>query len=680
MPPLFGRIQLSVRAKLLALVLLPLVVVLPALLTILAIWGGDAYDRLLIYKVRSDLAVANGYFERVQANVGSGVAMLAASNRLANALAASDRPALSDFLEATRQSLRIDFLHFVDAQGRVVGTSDKLPPGTPLGEQSSVRGALDGRATTVLDIFGPERLGAIHPDLRERARVPIVATRNAVPDARSEETRGMVIHAAAPVFGADGKLLGALVGGLLLNRNLEFVDRINEIIYPPGSLPFGSHGTATLFLDDVRIATNVRLFQDAGAQERAIGTRVSATVRGTVLDRGETWLDRAFVVNDWYVSAYQPLADSANRRIGMLYVGYLEAPFRAIKQWALAGLVGIFALAILLATILSLRWARSIFWPLERMNDTMNAIEGGDDAARVGQLPSRDEIGQLAAHFDRLLDRQQAQNEELRRWGAELDAKVAERTAALETSNRELRAAQRQLVMSEKLAAIGELTAGVAHEINNPVAVIQGNLDVLREVLGDRAAPVRDELRLMDDQVERIRLIVAKLLQFARPTEFAGYIDTVAPREVLADSLVLVRHLLKRGNIVVDQQIESERGIAINRNELQQVIINLLVNAIQAMPDGGTLALAARDWDEDGTPCGVALVVADTGAGIAAENLNRIFDPFFSTKGQGGTGLGLSVSYGLVERYGGRIGVESAPGHGTTFTVWLRSEPPQPEA
>jgi len=674
---LLAHLRSSVRAKLLALVLLPLAGMLPALLFALTVWGGNAYDRLLIFKIRSDLAVANGYFDRVRESVGSGVGMLAASNRLASALARRDGAALSDFLQATKNSLRVDFLHFVAPDGRVAGSSDRLPPGTDLTARPAVRDALAGRAGTVLDIFTREHLAAIHPDLAERARVPIIATRNAAPDMyadRDAETRGMVIHAAAPVHDGDGKLRGALVGGLLLNRNLDFVDRINEIVYPTGALPFGGNGTATLFLDDVRIATNVRLFQDADNRERAIGTRISAEVGAAVLGRGETWLDRAFVVNDWYVSAYEPLVDSEGQRIGVLYVGYLEAPFRAIMHWALGGIVVIFAAAILLAAMWSMKWARGIFRPLERMNDTMNAIEAGDAAARVGALPQPDEIGQLAAHFDQLLDRQQEQNEELRRWGEELDAKVAERTAALEASNRELREAQRRLVMSEKLAAIGELTAGVAHEINNPVAVIQGNLDVLREVLGEGAAPVREELRLADQQIDRIRLIVAKLLQFARPSEFAGYIENVSPREVLADCLVLVGHLLKRGNIAIVQDIASARSVAINRNELQQVVINLLVNAIQAMPDGGTLTLATRDWDEDSAPIGAALTVMDTGAGIAPENLGRIFDPFYSTKGQGGTGLGLSVSYGLVERYGGRITAESQPGSGTKFSVWLRSE------
>ncbi|EWS58010.1 hypothetical protein Y695_04738 [Hydrogenophaga sp. T4] len=119
-----------------------------------------------------------------------------------------------------------------------------------------------------------------------------------------------------PVRDTAGRTTALLAGGLLLNQNLDFIDHINRIVYPDGALPFGSEGTATLFLDDVRITTNVRLFQD----QRAIGTRVSQTVRDRVLGQGQTWLDRAFVVNDWYVSAYDPLLDATGQRIGMLYV------------------------------------------------------------------------------------------------------------------------------------------------------------------------------------------------------------------------------------------------------------------------------------------------------------------------------------------------------------------------
>lgn len=670
---MLGVLSSSVRAKLLALALAPLLFLLPVLVLILAVWGGDAYHRLLIYKVRSDLAVANGYFERTMDNVGRGIATQAQAQGLARAL--RNPQALPDFLLTARDAERLDFLHFVGPEGRLVASSSSLAVGERLDSLPLLQQALsENRSATGLTVFQPEALAAMDASLAARARIPLVPTANAAPSTRSEETRGLVILSASPVRDERGHLVGALVGGRLLNRDLAFVDTLNEIIYPEDSLPAGSHGTATLFLDDVRIATNVRLF----GKERAIGTRVSQAVRAAVLEQGETWLDRAFVVNDWYVSAYQPLHDASGQRIGMLYVGFLEAPFAAIRLWALGGLFGLFALTVLFATLLSLRWARAVFAPIEKMDATMQAIEDGDTKARVGKIASHDEIGRLAHHFDRLLDRLQEQQDELRRWGEELDAKVAERTAALARANEELRAAQRQLVMSEKLAAIGELTAGVAHEINNPIAVMQGNLDLMREVLGPASAAVATELKLLDAQIERIRLIVTKLLQFARPSEFAGYIEDVAPGELFADCLVLVGHLLKRGHIRVEQHVATTRSAAINRNELQQVLINLMVNAIQAMGEaGGRLTLVARDWDEEVHAKGIVIDVADTGPGIAPEHLDRIFDPFFSTKGTAGTGLGLSVSFGVVERYGGRITVDSRLGEGAVFHVWLPSTAPE---
>ena len=478
----------------------------------------------------------------------------------------------------------------------------------------------------------------------------------------------MVIHAAAPLVEADGRPAGALVGGLMLNGNLPFVDRINEIVYAEGSLPLDSHGTATLFLDDVRIATNVRLFEGG----RAIGTRVSRAVREQVLERGTTWLDRAFVVKDWYVSAYQPVEDSQGQRVGMLYVGFLEAPFQRFKRLALAIVILLFAATIAVASVVSWRWARSIFVPVERMELTMRRIEEGEAGARVGGVHGEDELAALARHFDLLLDQLEEQTRALKRWGEELDAKVAERTRALEEANRTLRDAQSQLVKSEKLAAIGQLTAGVAHEINNPIAVIQGNVDVLDEVLGEAAAPVRGEIRLVREQIHRIRLIVAKLLQFARPGDYAGYLEAVDVGQLIQDSLVLVGHQMRRGNVAVEQDVAPGLSVNANRNELQQVLINLMVNALQAMPEGGTLRLAAAASADAGRP-GVRIAVADSGPGLPADRA-QLFAPFFTRKA-GGTGLGLWICQSLVERYGGSIAAEDAPGGGAAFAVWLPREP-----
>lgn len=649
-----------IRRKLLAMVLLPLLVVLPLLGLALLWWGNMALDRLLVTKVRADLAVAHGYFDRMLDQVGASAAAVADSHTLAQALRGGATPAeLRELLARWRERERLDTVELRTPDGRRLA-SDWAEAGTalPFVEPPA------GRRSATVEVLSPGQQAALAPALRDRVPVPLLPTRNAVPTERHEEDRAMVALASAPVHDDAGRLIGHVQAGLLLNRNLPFIDRLNDIVYPEGSLPWGSVGTATLFLDDVRISTNVRLFGGEG-RERAIGTRVSARVREAVLAQGATWLDRAFVVSDWYVSGYEPIADHTGRRVGMLYVGFLERPFTWLKYAVLASIGLLFFAVMVAASVVSLRWARAIFKPLEQMSRTMQRVEAGNAAARVGPVASRDEIGELAAHFDHLLDTQAEQTEALRRWNAELDAKVAERT-------HELQLAQRQLVRAEKLAAVGQLTAGVAHEVNNPIAVIQGNLDLVRELLGPAAAPVAGELRLIDEQIERMRLIVTQLLQFARPTEYAGYVESLAPAALLEASLVLVAPLLAKAGIVVTRDFRAAGTVAMNRHELQQVLVNLLVNALQAMPDGGELALSTRDWPDGG---GVDLVVADTGPGLPDELRAQLFQPFVTRKPDG-TGLGLWISQSLVERYGGEIRAANRPGGGAAITVALRADVP----
>lgn len=670
--PLTRWLRQSVRNKLLAMALLPLLVVLPLMMLVLLLWSNAAYDRLLIAKVRADLAVAHGYFEQVVSEVGSGTESVAASHALLQALGTSStaigaagapttRPRTATLLTEARERLGLDFLQ-VYAPGEV-----------PLVYSG-------GRVVARLAVLPNAQFLPLAPHLGERLRIPLVPTRNAAPTDRTLEDRAMVIVATAPVLDDHGQVIAVLRGGVLLNQNLPFIDHINRIVYPNGSLPFGSQGTATLFMDDVRITTNVRLFQD----QRAIGTRISRQVGDAVLGRGETFLDSAFVVNDWYVSAYEPLRNDVGERIGVLYVGYLEEPFRWIK-YGMLGLVGaIFLLVMALSAVFSVRWARSIFRPVEQMNRTMQRVEDGDAGARVGTVGAQDELGALATHLDQLLDVIDEKTRALQRWAGELDQKVAERTAELAASNASLQQAQNQLVKSEKLAAIGQLTASVAHEINNPIAVIQGNLDLMRETLGDHAQPVAAELRLMDEQVNRMRLIVTQLLQYARPTEYAGYVDAVDVNRTLQDCLVLVSHLLEHTGIAVAQDLQASLRVGINRQELQQVVINLMVNAIQVMPDGGTLTLRTRDWAGPDGGRGVCIHVLDTGTGLPDPVREKLFRPFFTTKNDG-NGLGLWISQGLVERYGGSIDAANQTGlppgaTGAVFTIRLWTEPRVPDA
>ena len=673
-----GWISNSIRNKLLAMALLPLAVVLPLLVGALVIWGNAAYDRLLITKVRSDLAVARGYFEQVLGEVGSGTQGVAASHALYVALARQDVPGLHGLLGRERQRLGFDFLNLYTPEGRLL-TADwtQAPPTHALAVAAHLPTST-GQAS--LARLSAGELLDLAPHLAARLDIALIATRGAAVTERQVEDRALVMLSTTPVYDAQGNIQALLRAGVLLNQNLPLIDHINRIVYPADSLPFGSHGTATLFMDDVRITTNVRLFQD----QRAIGTRVSQSVRDAVLGRGETWLDRAFVVNDWYVSAYEPLLDGLGERVGMLYVGYLEQPFRWVKYGMLALIVAIFMVVMVLAALFSLRWARSIFRPLEQMNQAMLRVEQGDADARVGAVSAQDEIGALARHFDQLLDVIDDKTRALQRWADELDAKVHERTRELAQSKASLEQAQQQLVKSEKLAAIGQLTASVAHEINNPIAVMQGNLDLMRDTLGAHAEPVRAELQLMDQQIERMRLIVTQLLQYARPTEYAGYVQPEDVNRVLENSLVLVSHLLAHTRIEVVRDLQARNHVGINRQELQQVIINLLINAIQAMPSGGQLRLCTRDRDDG--PTGVLLEVVDSGAGLSEPVRQQLFRPFFTTKNDG-NGLGLWISLGLLERYGNSLeGLDrQALGEtmsGAVFRVWLLSDPvapPSPE-
>jgi signal transduction histidine kinase len=205
---------------------------------------------------------------------------------------------------------------------------------------------------------------------------------------------------------------------------------------------------------------------------------------------------------------------------------------------------------------------------------------------------------------------------------------------------------------------------------------MQGNLDLMRDTLGPRAEGVQGELALLDQQIERMRIIVTQLLQYARPTEYAGYIDALDLNRTVEDCLVLVSHLLAKTGITIERDLQATHRVGINRQELQQVIINLLINAIQAMPDGGALRLSTRDND-----AGAELQVIDSGPGFPPAALERLFRPFFTTKNDG-NGLGLWISQGLVERYGGHISAanRSDGPRGAVLSVSLYTEPQAPQA
>ena len=274
------------------------------------------------------------------------------------------------------------------------------------------------------------------------------------------------------------------------------------------------------------------------------------------------------------------------------------------------------------------------------------------DAYDAGHLRLLESITEQAA----LAIRNAELYAELRHYALNLETMVAERTA-------ELRAAQTQLIRSEKLASLGRLAAGIAHEVNNPLQAIRNCLELaIEDIDADRTVD-KELLTVAEQDVQRIRRIVSQLLDFSRPG--SGELIPLDVGKLVASVLKLVGRQLDRANIKLNADIQRTDRVQMNEDQFKQVILNLVLNAQEAMPNGGQLDVKVFQQDSD-----VRIALIDTGIGIAEENLERIFDPFFSTKVDG-TGLGLAVSYGIVEGHGGRIEVQSTVNKGSTFTVVL---------
>ncbi|NIR31981.1 MAG: HAMP domain-containing protein [Gammaproteobacteria bacterium] len=662
----------SLRYKLLFLVFLPVLLVAPATIGFVIYWSGNfSYDQLLM-RVNSDLTVAHDAFVRTQRDYLQELETLANSYTFQTALETGDGETLQNQLKTLKKTTGFDFLHLTDLKGRWLFEDPTFVSGSSR-PSPLIQKASDWSTPSVgVEVFPPEALLRESQELVQRSRVELVATPHTAPTERTVEDRALVVRATYPVRGLRGNTVALLDGGVLLNRNFGFVDAIRDLVYGPGSLLEGSIGTVTVLLDDVRVSTNV----PRRAGERALGTRVSEQVRDRVLQHGNTWVDRAFVVNDWYISGYEPIIDVYGKRVGMLYTGFLETPFRRAYYQALAVLVGLLLLGTGIAVLVAARGARSIFRPIEAMAAVVHATRAGEDR-RIGRLVSRDEIGQLARQFDDMLNLLQHRNEQIREAAEKLESKVNERTRELTEKNARLqetidllRETERQLIVAEKLAALGQLTAGVAHEINNPVAVIQGNLEILRNELGENVEPVRTEVELIFEQVDRIRAIVEKLLVYSRSSVVRSHLEEVRVRDVIEDTLVLVRHQLDSKGVSVQRAYSETGTVVIDRQELQQVLVNLLLNAVHALGKDGTIELSTGDQGDTG----VSIRVHDNGVGIPSDHLARVFDPFFTAR-RGGTGLGLSISYSLIRRYGGNISVGSVLGQGSTFEVCLLRTP-----
>lgn len=657
-----GLLRTKVRWRLLLLTSVPIMLTLAGMIGLTLYWTLTYSWQNLLTTVRSDLGVAHHAVSVQQQRQAEHLEHL--RDAWAFQLQLRESPArLRQWVMPLAANYGLDFLRL-----RSGSELDQLP--------AQDRAALAaGRSVSHFVVWSREQLLALSPALASRA----VLDKELEPGA-GQETRGLISLSLTPVMGRDGSLWGVLEGGELINGSTRLVDELKGQVFAKNTLPAGSIGSVTLFLGDLRVSTNVPA---SSSQQlgRAVGTRASAPVREQVLGRGEPWIDRAFVHDAWYVSGYEPLLGANGERIGMLYVGFLEWPIVRTYLTNLLELGSGVVLLLLLSGLLVYRGARDLFTPIERMHKVVRQVQAGRPA-RIGELyldPDH-ELAQLGRQFDAMLDRQAAHRQQLARSADELEQKVAERTQSLEQKTAELEhhihmltQARQQLLISEKLAALGELCAGVAHEINNPLAVILGNVELMKLELGEAAAPVSEELALVLAQIERIRAITRSLLQYSRPGDYetAPVWQHLTP--IIEESLTLVRSALRQQQVNLVADLKALQPIEADRQQLLQVLINLLVNASHALGELGVIRVESRDWlDDAGVLQGAEVRVIDNGSGIEAAIIDKIFDPFFTTRATG-TGLGLALSHRIISRWGGELLVDSTPGQGSCFTIRLRS-------
>ncbi|SIS96223.1 sensor histidine kinase [Neptunomonas antarctica] len=682
------KINSSLRNKLLLLTLAPLILTAIGFVMMTVYWTSSYTDRQLYMKVRADLAVAQGTLDIMQQQQLDALSQLASSYEFRTNLQWGNQRDIQIQLQETRKGRQLDFLRFLPT-GLI---SDIKDPALA----SLLPRLYQGEPIKGLTVLNKKMLDRISADLEKQAHISLTKTPRAIPSNRIIEENAMLIRTLQPVNDEFGELIGILDSGRILNNTTQAVDTIRDLVYGPGTLPEGGIGTVTLFLDDVRISTNVPQNQhisynkQMSLQERAIGTRVSAEVHQHVMTQGLTWINRAFVVNDWYISAYKPLVDLNNHRIGMIYAGFTEAPFNDIYYTTLFESGSLIGLIMLVSGFLILRHTRLLLNPLARIHSIVTAVrDDGSMQLRIGTLNTSDELVDLARQFDAMLDLLENREQEILQAHDQLEITVEKRTRSLRNRTealkqhiRLLKTTRKKLLANEKLAVLGELTAGIAHEINNPAAVILGNIDLLVAELGDAAEPVQEEVDMVIRQVYRIRSLINNLLQYSRPDHYVDSYESYPIDQIIDDTLLLVSHALEKQQVNIDKFYTANCLVQVNYQQVQQVLVNLILNASHALTEPGSIQLHTADWFNETNQQGelngelraelkgVVIQVKDKGLGIKEEDLQHIFDPFFTTK-KSGTGLGLSVSSGIIRRHGGDITVDSTPGEGTVFSVYL---------
>lgn len=608
----------------------------------------DEAQRSVGLNLRSAWSVIQSEFEALRTLVS----VLGTGERVAMAYFGQDPSVCRSSLEAVRRQCGLDFLSLTDQHGRVVlRTLDPYNVGDDLSLDPFVKAALKGNATSGFASLSAQRLRAEGGDLEERAFVAFEPTAMAKPRAKGFETSGIAMIAAAPARDERGSVIGAIYAGVLVNRNNSLVDRIRSSVFEEKLYRGKPLGTVTVFQWDVRIATNVTLPNG----NRAIGTRVSADVYDKVLENQLSWCDRAFVVDDWYISAYDPIHDVEGKPIGILYVGVLARKYDEMRRdlWKLYGALSLITAVLVLG--IKVLFAKGLSGSITRLAQAAARIATGDYTLRVPEPSSRDEVLELTRAFNAMADSLRDREERLRHANIEL-----------ERANESL-----QGLNSNYLDMLGF----ISHELKNTLGVIFTSARALEKGLaGPLGDPQATLVQGISKSIQSAISMTRNYLDLARIEQGEMVMEVQAiefVEEVLRSVVEELGSAARQKNMALQEKFQSPIPLRGDAALMKVVVRNLLGNAIQYGRMGGKILLEAATEGET-----VSLKVWNEGEGLSKQQLDRLFGKFVrfpSEKGPDtrGTGLGLFITKEIVERHGGEIKAESLQGEWMLFTVKL---------
>ncbi len=591
-------------------------------------------------KVRYDLNAAQEIYVNKLSQTNDVVRFTSDRFFLKEALISGNITQVADELGMIRIKEGLDILTLTDESGTVLMRSNNV---TISGDDQSgdeiIKEVLRRRTPVAATSIVPaDDLQKESSFLAEQSYFLFLDTPRARTRDETFESDGMMLKAAAPIIDQENNLLGILYGGVLLNRNYEIVDKIKKTVYENLIYDGKDIGTATIFQDDVRISTNVK--NEDGS--RAIRTRVSEEVYNQVVLEGEPWIGRAYVVNNWYITAYEPIENINNEIIGILYVGILEQKYVDIRNRAVLAFLAITLMGVIVSMMLSYIISRRISVPLKKLVSASREIAQGNLDAKV-EISSSDELGEMADSFNAMASSLKQRDEQLKEF------------------------AKTKIMESERLALIGQLAANVAHELNNPLQGIVTYSHLLLEKMSSENSTSSSAQKIVI-QANRCRDIIRGLLDFSRQRKPDATVCNI--NSVLNECVALLENQALFHNIQITTEFEKDLPmIIVDPSQMQQVFINMIINAAEAMEEGGELTLKTHF---DPIKEFIEIEITDTGHGIPDEDMEKLFDPFFTTKEVGhGTGLGLAISYGIIKEHQGTISVESEVGQGTTFHISL---------